>query len=68
MTRLMLFGAVAITAVPVAIAGGCFETAPATDASAPQLRKEVEERFAIRHCYGLYRYQEDIVRCLARAM
>jgi hypothetical protein len=39
----------------------------AEQASAPTAR-HVEERFAIRFCYGQYRSQDDVTRCLAQTM
>jgi|SwirhisoilCB1_FD_contig_31_7479007_length_311_multi_3_in_0_out_0_1 hypothetical protein len=69
MTRTLLITALALATVPMSIATGCFDSRPVTEqqASAPTAR-HVEERFAIRFCYGQYRSQDDVTRCLAQAM
>jgi hypothetical protein len=68
MTRRLLFAALALATVPISIAAGCFDARPAMEqASAPDTR-HVEEHFAIRFCYGQYRSQDDVTRCLAQAM
>jgi hypothetical protein len=68
MRRILLLAALTAATVPISIAAGCFDGGPAAGNSSPQLARQVEERFAIQFCYGQYRSQDDILRCLARTM
>jgi hypothetical protein len=68
MRRMLLLAALTVATVPISIAVGCFDGSPGNGSSSPQLARQVEERFAIRFCYGQYRSQDDILRCLAQAM
>jgi hypothetical protein len=68
MRRLLLLAALAIATVPISVAIGCFDAGPAGAGSSQQRARQVEEHFAIQFCYGQYRNQNDVLRCLAQAL
>jgi hypothetical protein len=68
MQHTLPLAALTVMTIPAAIAAGCFDTTPKIKPVVPEVRRQVEEQIAIRICYGQYRSQADILRCLSRAL
>lgn len=68
MRRILLLAVLAAVTVPMSIAAGCFDAGSASRETNPQLARQIEQRFAIGFCYGQYRSQTDVLRCLAQAL